>query len=492
MGLPAQSRETGQPWAVHRLRPMPIYVDVDGTLLRTDLFVESAWRYVLQSLGNVVRLFFLLLRGRAAAKAILARRVPLDVTRLPYETELVAHLHQCRAEGHRIVLVTAANRRYANQLAKHFGLFDAVHASSAKVNLKGRAKLQRIVELNGEAPFIYAGDSAADRPIWDASERVILVNAPRRDVAAARKSGRADLIVASRPGLLRSFLRGMRLHQWAKNALVLVPLLASHTYGDLTHVRNAVLAFFVFGLCASGHYLLNDLLDLDADRAHARKCKRPLASGDLPLQFGGLGAVVLPAAAFLLSFAALPLPFTLSLAAYFALTNAYSFYLKRRSTVDVVVLAMLYTVRVVAGAMAISVIFSSWLLAFSMFVFLSLAYLKRYIEVNALKEGTKASGRGYGAVDAEALFALGIANSTASIIVLALYITRPEVTTLYREPQLLWGLCLLMLCWTNRTWLGARRGKIHDDPIVFAIKDRVSRLIGLGMVATIVAARLIA
>jgi 4-hydroxybenzoate polyprenyltransferase/phosphoserine phosphatase len=490
MGLRAHSLELEQAAPPSRLAA--IYVDVDGTLLRTDLFVESAWRYVRQSLGNVVRLFFLLLRGRAAAKTVVARHVPLDVARLPYEPELIAHLSRRRAEGHRLILVTAANRRYANQIAKHLGLFDAVYASSAKVNLKGRAKLQRILELNGQGPFIYAGDSAADRPIWAASEKVILVNAPRRDVVAAQQDGRADLVVDSRPSLFSSFLRGMRLHQWAKNALVLVPLLASHTYGDLAHIQNALLAFLAFGLCASGHYLLNDLLDLDADRAHARKCKRSLASGDLPVHVGALGALVLPVAAFLLSYAALPWSFTLTLVAYFTLTNAYSFHLKRRSTADVIALAMLYTVRVVAGAMAISVVFSSWLLAVSMFFFLSLAYLKRYIEVSALTDQAKAGGRGYAGEDAEAIFVLGIANATASIIVLALYITRPEVTTFYREPQLLWVLCLLMLWWSNRIWLGARRGKIHDDPIVFAIKDRVSRLVGLAAVATVVAARLIA
>jgi 4-hydroxybenzoate polyprenyltransferase len=270
-----------------------------------------------------------------------------------------------------------------------------------------------------------------------------------------------------------------------------LPLLTSHHYGDADLVWLTVIGFFAFGLCASGHYFLNDLLDLDADRLHAGKKRRPLASGDLPLLHGVVGALLLPLAAFVLSLAALPLAFTFWLAAYFIATNLYSFYLKRVSTADVFMLAMLYTVRVVAGAAAISVAVSSWLLAFSVFVFLSLAYLKRYIEVQALAASGKAGGRGYTGADTETMFMLGVANSTASAVVLAFYISSPEIRALYNEPDLLWGLCFLMLYWTNRIWIGARRGKIHDDPVVFAVKDNVSRLVGIAMIAVVVAARII-
>jgi 4-hydroxybenzoate polyprenyltransferase len=255
-------------------------------------------------------------------------------------------------------------------------------------------------------------------------------------------------------------------------------------------VSLTLLAFLAFGLCASGHYFFNDLLDLDSDRAHATKRNRPLASGDLPLPHGIAGAIVLPLAAFALSFACLPWRFTLTLAAYFALTNLYSFYLKRVSTADVVALALLYTVRVVAGAAAIGVALSSWLLAFSMFTFVSLAYLKRYIELFSLGESA-AKGRGYSGADSESMFSLGIANATAATVVLAFYISSAEVKVLYREPELLWGLCLLMLYWSNRIWVGARRGKIHDDPVVFAIKDKVSRYICLLMLVVVLAARIL-
>ena len=462
------------------------YVDIDGTLLRTDLLYEAAWQYLKFAPWRIVFLLRAAVRGRAPLKVFLARNARFDPAILPYEQALLDHLARRHARGDRITLITASHWTYARHIAKHLALGGS-YGSSSRTNLKGHAKLAKILRLNAGRPFAYAGNSAVDRPIWAASDRRILVNAPRRDVAAAENAGRAELVIKSRPPLWRSLLREMRLHQWAKNALIFVPLLTSHNYGDVYRLTAAILAFLAFGLCASGHYFFNDLLDLDSDRAHATKRNRPLASGDLPLIHGITGAAILPMAAFALSFLCLPLLFTLALAAYFALTNLYSFYLKRISTADVFILAMLYTVRVVAGAAAIGVMLSSWLLAFSMFMFVSLAYLKRYIEVRSLGERA-AKGRGYSGADAESMFSLGIASSTAAIVVLAFYISSAEVKVLYREPEILWGLCLLMLYWSNRIWVGARRGKIHDDPVVFAIKDRVSRYIGIAMLAVVLVA----
>jgi 4-hydroxybenzoate polyprenyltransferase len=467
-----------------------IYVDLDGTILRSDIFVESACRFIKSSFLNVFSLIaVMLLRGRAASKAMLARKVRIDPATLPYESQVLAYLHMRRAEGCRLVLITAAHERYARQIAQHLGVFDDVQGSTARLNLKGHEKLSRIGAMVGELPFVYAGDSAADRPIWSAAQSAILVNAPYFDVRQAQSAGKADLVVQSRPAILKAFLRSLRLHQWAKNALLFVPLLTSHTYENPTLVAMTLIAFVAFGLCASGHYLLNDLLDLDADRAHETKRNRPLASGDLKLAWGIVGAFLLPLAGFAVSVALLPWHFTLLLVGYFVLTNIYSFYLKRHSTIDAMTLAVLYTLRVIAGAAVISVALSSWLLAFSMFVFVSLAYLKRYIEVSSLTSRTKAGGRGYSAEDSESMFALGIASATASVIVLALYVSSSEVTKYYHEPRILWLLCLLMLLWTNRIWVGARRRKIHDDPIVFAIKDRVSLFTGLLAVATVFLAR---
>lgn len=468
-----------------------MYVDLDGTLLRTDILVESACRYIKQNPRGISALVAAFLSGgRCGVKTLLARKVAILPETLPYEPKLLEHLRQRRASDQRNILITASHRRHALSVARHIGLFDEVYGSSARANLKGVNKLQRIRALCGGQPFAYAGDSRADAPIWRAAEQQVFVNAPNHAIKEAERVGSAGLIIRSRPPVWQAMLREMRLHQWAKNALLLVPLLTSHTYFELPRLISSLIAFLCFGLCASGHYFLNDLLDLEADRAHPRKHTRPLASGDLSLLWGAIGATVLPLAGFGLSAVLLPWRFSAVLGAYFILTNLYSFYFKRISTADVVVLALLYTARVVAGAAAISVVLSSWLLAFSMFTFISLAYLKRYIEVAALPEaGTRAGGRGYSFADAETMFVLGIANVTAAIVVLAFYISSAEVKRLYREPEVLWLLCLLMLYWSNRIWVGAGRGKIHDDPVVFALKDKVSRIVGLLAVAAVLAAR---
>jgi 4-hydroxybenzoate polyprenyltransferase/phosphoserine phosphatase len=467
-----------------------LFVDIDGTLLRTDLLHEAAWRHVRKAPWRIFTLLRLALKGPAPLKTFLARKTAFDAATLPYEKGVIDLIARRQAEGGRTILITASHRKYARRIAEHLKMRDEAHGSSNRLNLKGATKLSRIQSLNQDGKFVYAGNSAADRPIWAASHREILVNAPSKDVRAATASGRAELVIKSRPPVWRAFLKEMRLHQWAKNSLVFVPLFTSHSYHDLHLVGLALLAFLAFGLCASGHYFLNDLLDLDADRLHQTKRNRPLASGDLPLLYGPLGAICLTVFGLALAIVFLPWKFTLSLLAYLALTNLYSFFLKSRSTADVFALALLYTVRVVAGGAALAIGLSSWLLAFSMFVFISLAYLKRYIEIGALTDG-RAKGRGYVKEDTETLFTLGVANAIASTLVLAFYISSAEVKILYREPIILWLLCLLMLYWSNRIWIGARRGKIHDDPVVFALKDRVSRYVFLAMILVVLAARIL-
>lgn len=470
--------------------PRDIFVDLDGTLIRTDIFAESLLRYVRDNPLRLVSLPLLLMRGRAAAKAAIARAAPIDLVNLPYEQKLIEHLRERRRKGARLVLATACHWRRANAIAAEVGIFDAVMASDARTNLKGARKLQAIEAAAEGRPFAYAGDSGADRPIWKAAASVITVNAPARDVREARRSGRLELSLRTRSHPLKALLREMRPHQWIKNVLLFAPLFTSHLYTDLRHDLMALAGFAAFCLAASGHYIFNDLLDLDADRAHAVKRRRPLASGDLTLAAAALASLVLTIAAFALSLAVMPVAFTVTLAGYFALTNAYSLFIKRVSTADIMTLALLYTLRVLAGATAISVLPSSWLLGFSVFVFSSLAYLKRYVEIAALPESAPAAkGRRYSRSDAEALFSLGVAMGTAAVVVLALYISSADVRALYRRPDILWALCFLMLYWNNRLWMGARRGKINDDPVIFAIRDRASRAIGAVFLAVVIAAR---
>lgn len=469
-----------------------IFVDLDGTLVRTDLFLESLVQLIGRNPFNIFRIVLWILKGRSFTKERVAHCVNLDVEHLPYQTQLVDYLREQKAQGKRIVLATASHRLYAEQVATHLGIFDDIIATQAENNLKGRSKLAAILEATGDAEFAYAGDSAADRPIWEAAAANILVNAPTKDVKTAEAAKKAELVIRSRPPVWRAFVKEMRPHQYAKNALVFVPLFTSHGYQESSALLATLIAFVCFCLCASGVYFLNDLLDLPSDRMHARKRNRPLASGDLSASLGVAGALVLPAIAFAAALMFLPLLFVGVLALYFLTTNAYSFALKRISTVDVMTLAILYTFRVVAGAAATGIALSSWLMAFSVFVFVSLAYLKRYIEVAALPEhATTAHGRGYSAADSETLFALGVANITASVLILTLYINSPEIVRLYQSPDVLWLLCLLMLYWGNRIWIGARRGKVPDDPVIFALKDNVSRMVSLAFIVVVLAAKYI-
>jgi 4-hydroxybenzoate polyprenyltransferase len=282
----------------------------------------------------------------------------------------------------------------------------------------------------------------------------------------------------------------MRPHQWAKNLLIFVPILTSHSYMNETTLLSAILAFVAFSLCASGVYFLNDILDMDADRRHETKRNRPLASGNLPIPYGVIGTIILPLAAFAIAGYFLSFFFIVVLAAYLVLTILYSFVLKSISTADVMTLGILYTLRVIAGAAATGIVLSSWLAAFSIFLFVSLAYLKRYIEVADIEpEQGKIRGRGYTAFDTETMFSLGIENASVSVLVFALYLNSSEVTETYSQPQLLWLLCILLLYWTNRIWVGARRGKITEDPVVFAVKDRVSRMIGIAFICIVFGAK---
>ncbi|WP_321395921.1 UbiA family prenyltransferase [Emcibacter sp.] len=470
-----------------------IFVDLDGTLIKTDLFLETSLNLIKSNPLQVFNLLLWLSRGRSYTKDQVTKKIDIDASRLPYQSPLIDYLNEKKDQGHPLILATASHKTYADKVAEHLGIFDQVIATDSENNMKGARKLQAIEKFAKGNDFAYAGDSTADRVIWDKAHSNIFVNAPSDLVEKASKEGKAEKIIDTRQSPKeRAFLKEMRLHQWAKNMLIFVPLLTSHEYFQLGSIIYAIVAFFCFSLCASGVYFLNDLLDLEADRRHPTKRLRPLASGDLPIPLGILGALLFPLAAFLVATYYLPLIFVMVLGIYFLTTNLYSFFLKRVSTVDVMTLAILYTLRVVAGAAATGIILSSWLLAFSIFMFVSLAYLKRFIELFALEnQEKKAEGRGYSWEDSETMFSLGIANITASVLVLALFINSEEIVSQYKSPELLWGLCLLMLYWGNRIWVGARRGKITEDPVVFAIKDRVSRIVGLGLILIVLAAHFI-
>lgn len=464
----------------------PLCVDLDGTLLKTDMLHESLILLIKRNPLYVFMLPLWLLRGKAYLKMQIAARVEFDPSCLPYRAELIAHLCEERAAGRHVVLTTAADNKIARQIAGHLKLFDEVLASDGERNLSGRQKLALLVERYGERRFIYAGNAPIDLDIWRHAAAAIVVG----DADLARRTGElthVQRVLPPEPYAPASLLQSVRLHQWLKNLLIFVPLLTAHKFADAALLVQALLAFFSFGLCASAVYLLNDLLDLEADRRHPTKRGRPFAAGALPIWFG---VILIPL--FLFSSAAiarvLPDSFQLALLAYLLATTAYSFFLKRFALIDVLALAGLYTLRIIAGGAAVGITPTQWLLAFSMFLFLSLALVKRFSELYETRESNHeaASGRGYYASDLEQIASLGGASGYMSVLVLALYINSHDVVALYSHPNLLWLVCAVLLYWISRVWLLAHRGKMHEDPIVFAIRDRASHLT-LALAAAILA-----
>ena len=469
-----------------RVLTPPLCVDLDGTLIRSDLLLESLLLLIKR---NCLYLFaavaWLLRGGKARLKAEIAARVTLNPAALPYNGEFLAWLKSERDSGRALWLCTAANAQLAETVAQHLGLFEGVIASDSQVNLAGQRKAMALVERFGQAGFDYCGNEWRDLAIWRCARGAIVVNGS----GALERRAATDVTVlqvfpATGNKRSRAILRALRPHQWAKNALVMVPLFAAHRIGDLQAVVCGVAAVVAFCLCASSVYLLNDMLDLEADRAHPRKSKRPFAAGELSLATGLLLAPMLLAAAAVIA-VFLPQKFQLVLGAYYLLTCAYSVKLKKMLLVDAVALAGLYTLRIIAGAGAVSVALSFWLLLFSVFLFLSLAFVKRYAELDALRrqQRLQALGRGYRVEDLAVLQSFGTAAGYLSVLVLALYINSPDIEPLYHRPKAIWTLCVLLLYWISRVWMTAHRGGMHDDPVVYALKDRVS--LGLGLLAAI-------
>lgn len=453
---------------------VPLCVDLDGTLIRSDLLIESALNVLGKNPFYVFLFAFWLLKGKANLKRRIAEIATLDADTLPYDTRVLEWVRQ--QSGNRpTVLCTASDQKLAEAVAGHVGGFAKVLGSDGVRNLSGKNKAKALCDLYGEQGFDYAGNHSIDLLVWRHARRAIIANGSPRLTRNVQREYTVDKVFEPEGNSLRAWVKALRLHQWLKNVLVFLPLLAAHRLFYVDSVVAAGWAFLSFGLCASGTYVLNDLLDLKADRRHVRKRKRPFASGALPLSQAIVVAPLLTISSFVIAFS-LSMHFVLILFCYLVLTLAYSFRLKRVVMLDVVVLAGLYTVRIIAGTIAIRVEYSFWLLAFSMFIFLSLAMLKRYTELLGLLESGQqvAGGRGYGVDDLPLIQSLGASSGYLSVLVLALYINSTASEALYHRPHLLWLLCPLLLYWISRVWVVAHRGLMHDDPIVFAVTDRVS------------------
>ncbi len=460
--------------------PLPICVDLDGSLVKSDTLVDSILLLIRRHPLLAFQLPLWLAKGKAGFKAEIGRHVSLDVERLPYNQPLLESLQQRSLAGRHIHLATGADQALANRVATHLGFFDRVFASDGVTNLTGTRKLAVLHENFGDR-FVYIGNSSADLPLLRAAASVELANPHAGIAGKLRSQGKSpENIFVDRAPRFSALRRAIRVPQWAKNILLFVPLLLAHVPMKGARLRQTLLAFAVFCLTASATYIVNDLLDIEADRHHARKRRRPFAAGDIAASSGILIVLLLLAGAVAGLFF-LPPAFSFWLAVYFVTTLAYSYYLKRVPLVDVIVLAALYTVRIVAGGAASQVDISPWLGGFSLFFFLSLAIVKRYSELHNLQSRglTPANQRGYMVSDLDQLRSFGTASGYAAVVVFTLYINSPAVVGLYAHPQRLWLLAPLLIFWISRVWLLAARGQLDDDPVIFAITDRVSLLLGL-------------
>ena len=456
-------------------------VDLDGTLVKSDTLVDALFTLFRRGPFIVLRCSRSLMHGKAAFKAAVARHVVLNPATLPYNQPLLEYLRAEHAAGRNIYLATAANEEQARVIADHLGIFKGVFASGRAVNLRDDVKREVLERQFSESGFAYIGNAHPDIVVLGQAQEAMLAN-PSLGLRAQlrRRQIRVHHVFEDRAPRLKTLLRAMRVKQWSKNLLIFLPLVLAHLVLNRQKFLEASAAFASWSLAASATYILNDLLDMEADRTHPWKRRRPFAAGDLSPQSGVAVMCVVAALAAMLA-VRLPISFSFWLGSYFVTTIAYSLVLKKFALVDVLTLAGLYTLRMVAGGAASDVALTPWLGGFSIFFFLSLAIVKRYSELHNLRKAGQisANGRGYHVEDIEQLRSFGTASGYASVVVFTLYINNPEVMKLYSHFQRLWLLVPVLIFWISRMWLLAHRGELDEDPVVFALTDYWSAALGI-------------
>lgn len=463
-----------------RQNPHVLVVDLDGSLIKSDLLFEGIVMILKRNPLLVFMFPLWLVRGKAYLKEQVACRAISDISLLPYNAEVLALIDQLSKDGVRVILGTAAHSIAAHRVAAHLGKFDSILATGSDGNLAGERKLKAILHEVGDGTFGYVGNARPDLKIWARSSDAYVVDPSPGVLTGLRRLGKEPVqLFKTKKPYFESLLKALRIHQWLKNVLVFVPIIAGHRLTDWQAWYCGLEMFLAYGLTASSIYLVNDLLDLDADRRHPRKRNRPFAAGDLPILHGLLIAPLLLISGVALAFV-INLSAGLMLLAYALVSTSYTFLLKRFVVIDVITLAGLYTLRILAGAAATHIVPSFWLLAFSVFLFLSLATMKRVAELQVLAAvGTpSAAGRDYLVQDLPAIRSLGVTSGYLSVLVLAFYMNTPEIAPYYPTPQALWAICIVLLYWLGRLWVKTDRGEMHDDPVVYALTDWNSRILG--------------
>lgn len=467
----------------------PLIVDVDGTLIRSDLLFEAALQLIATQPWNSWKLISWLADGKASLKKNLVATTDPHIATMPLRAETIAAIDAAKAAGRPVWLASASDQIWVEQIAARIGGVDGVMGSDGVTNLSGSNKARALTERFGHKGFDYIGDHHVDMPVWDAARRpIVIAQSGSLERAVKRRFTDAEIIARPRTPL-RPYFKAMRPYQWAKNALVFLPAIAGHNIGDVAVLLAAFMAFWAFSLAASSAYIINDLLDLPGDRDHPRKSKRPFAAADISIPRGIAMAIILMITAIAIA-SLLPLEFLSILLGYVALTLGYSLYLKRQMLVDVIILGGLYTIRVLGGIAATGEEKSQWLLMFCLFFFLSLAIVKRCSELVARREAGKSSppGRGYAINDLAMLLPLGAAAGYASVMVVMLYLSSPRMIDLYAHPLRMWLICPLLIYWISRALMLSNRGEMHDDPIIFALTDKISWLTGVAAAAIIAVA----
>jgi len=468
---------------------IPLCVDLDGTLIRGDLLWDGLLRFVRKHPLELWKLPLWLVSGRAALKAGLARQAPPADLAPPANRELVEYLHDEASKGRRLFLVTASHRQALGPV-ENLVPFEEILATEGDTNLKGHTKAAALVSRFGEKGFDYAGNSTTDEAVWECARRAIVVHRSQSKIDEWSKRFEVEkAFIPEHSTSWRDWVKALRIHQWSKNLLIAVPFLAGHHFHTWWQLAGILAAFLSMSLCASATYLWNDLLDTDFDRAHRTKSKRLVASGrtTVPrvLAASALMMVAGLAGAFLLK----PV-FAAVLVGYVIVTLSYSLHFKRVPLADIFLLAFLYLSRVIAGLVVSEAKLSFWLFSFTFLLFLSLAAVKRFVEVARTEDGgVLVPGRGYFSGDLQLLSELGTSTGIASVVVLGLYSNSEQVVALYRDPEWFWGVCLVAFYWICRTWMLTRRGEMHDDPVVFALKDRTTRCLGLVAILCVLLAR---
>ena len=469
---------------------IPLVADLDGTIIKTDILYESLLMLLKKNPLYVFFIPFWLLKGKSFIKQMVVDRVDIRVENLPYNDDVIEFIKEEKHKGRKIYLATASHEIPAKKMADYLGIFDGVFATVKEHNLLSMNKTKRLITEFGEHGFDYIGDSGNDIHVWKSARHVYMVN-PSNKTKNAVENSRIERIFSYPSSKIKLLIKQIRVYQWIKNILIFMPMLMAHKFLDLDSYLKAILAFFSFSLTASFVYVLNDLLDLESDRKHPRKKNRPIASGNMQVREGLMLLPFLLIAGVALAFF-VNTNFVILLLSYLVLTSAYSFKLKKFYIIDIMVLSSLYTIRLIGGGLAVDVAISTWLLAFSLFIFLSLAVVKRYTEVRVMiqENKEKTAGRGYLITDESLLSSLGIGSGLISVLIFLLYADSPEVMHLYETPEFFYGVAPFLLYWLMRIWFKAHRGEMNDDPIVFTARDPVSYFIFAIVVVLIAGAML--